>query len=89
MWTITEQSGEYVVSDHNGNAQARLATDGGVSTGDVREAMHDRAATLKEEAQTAAQNGQTAAAVIALVEWMTVVEDMAGDQIQLPQPEQQ
>jgi len=88
MWSVTEQSGEYVITDHNGDPQARLATDGGVSTRDVREAMHGRAATLKGEAQTAAQNGQAEAAVIALVEWMTVVEDMAGDQIQLPQPEQ-
>lgn len=88
MWRVTEQSGEYVVSDHNGDVQARLATDGGISTRDVRGAMHDRAGTLKEEAQTAAQNGQAATAVVALVEWMTVVEDMAGDKIELPQPDQ-
>jgi len=88
MWTVTEQSGEYVVTDHNGDVQTRLTTDSGISTRDVREAMHDRAGTLKEEAQTAAQNGQTEAAVVALVEWMTVVEDMAGDQIQLPSAEQ-
>jgi len=87
MWSVTEQSGEYVVTDHNGDAQARLATDGGISTRDVRGAMHNRAGSLKEEAQTAAQNGQTTAAVVALVEWMTVVEDMAGDQIELPRTE--
>jgi hypothetical protein len=88
MWAVTEQSDEYVVIDHNGTERARFAADGGISTGDVREAMHDRAGGLKEEAQTAAQNGQAAAAIIALVEWMTVVEDMAGDQIELPHPEQ-
>ena len=86
-WTVVEDGGGHSVRDHNGDEQARLPADEGISTDAVRGVMHDRASDLKDKAQTAAQNGQPTAAVSALVEWMTVVEDMAGDQIQLPQPE--
>ena len=87
MWTVTETTSGYSIADHNGDERATLS-DGSISTGDVRAVMHDRASDLKDKAQTAAQNGQIAAAVPALIEWMTVVEDMAGDQIQLPSTEQ-
>ena len=88
MWTVTETASGYSIADHNGDERATIEAGGGISTEDVRAVMHDRASDLKDKAQTAVQNDQAAAAVVALVEWMTVVEDMAGDQIELPSAEQ-
>jgi len=88
MWSVTQEAGEYIVIDHNGNEQARITTDGGISTADVREVMHDRAAVLKDDVETAAETGQLLEAISVMTEWTRVVEDMASDEIELPSLEQ-
>lgn len=82
-WTVTIEDGEYLVTDHNGDERARLSGDS-ISTDDVKDVMHDRASTLKQEAEDAANNGRAPVAIETLAEWMTIIEDMAGDQIELP-----
>jgi hypothetical protein len=44
--------------------------------------MHDRAGELRTNAREAAQDRDFQTTLTMLVEWMTIVEDMAGEQIE-------
>lgn len=82
MWSVSEREGKYVVTDHNGDEQARIPMEDGISTSDVREVMHDRAGTLKS--QLSEYSGNRPVPVGDIIEWMTITEDMAGNNIELP-----
>jgi hypothetical protein len=85
MWSVVMDSGEYVVQDHNGDEQARLAADGGVSTSDVKQVMHDRCTALREDIQRG--GGSSPIAIDKIMEYFAVLEDMAGENIELPSGE--
>lgn len=85
MWTVVADGDEYVITDHNDDEQARLPANGGISTDDVKQVMHDRCSELKDQIRQNSDNQPLPVGDI--MEWATIIEDLAGDQIQLPQPE--
>ena len=88
MWSVVEQDSEYVITDHNGDERGRLPTGDGISTQDVSDVMRERAATLKQETATAARNENVEAALTTMTEWATIIEEMAGEQIEFPESDQ-
>lgn len=89
MWTVRDSSdgSRYVVEDHNGTVRERLPTGGGVSTQDVKDVMRQRSRTLEKKAIDAIGNQNVTKGVAVATEWVRIVGDMAGDQIQLPKSE--
>lgn len=82
MWTVVVDGEEYSVQDHNDDEQARLSADGGISTDDVKDVMHDRCGTLREDIQRG--GGNSPIAIDKIMEYFSVLEDMAGENIELP-----
>lgn len=87
MWSVSEQNGEYIITDHNGTERGRLPADDGISGQDVKDVMRQRSRTLEQKAVGAIANQNVTKGVAVATEWVRIVGDMAGDQIQLPQPE--